>query len=367
VISEGTNKRTYLFTSKIVYRNQGEKNLSLEDNAHFFTVFMNTTGQTVYLLNVTNPHELQWDDDGNPLIMVNVSSIPPKGNVTVTISMQIEKYEQEPPNLQLSDAKNREDIPIELKEEHCQTEGSWLVDDELLIALASDIWVSEGESENVFKIVMALADWVGDSIDSVSHEVPLYPNDTYLLKEGDCDDQANLLITLCRILGIPAYLQLGAIRKSGKDEGTAWDDHIEYSLQDIGYHGWAMIYIPPWGWLPFDMTLAWKKNSVEGITAAPIWTLDAITSGNIITSDWAGDSQRHKEEIINSSLFFYYEDELIIQNGDTGLTEFLNLLPYWLFVLCATAIIVFYRRWKGKMKKIHSYNVTKVRSVTSNN
>ena len=355
VTSDGAITRTYLYNSKIVYINQGETNLSLEDNSHFFNVFMNTSWmntswQTVYLLRVNKPYVWSSDDDGNPLISVNVSSIPSGENVTLTISMQIVKQEREPPNINLLDSQNRKDIPSELKEDYCQTEGSWLVDDEMLRSLANDIWVSEGESENVLKIVTDLADWIGHNIDPVTHDVPLYPNETCILKEGDCDDQANLLITLSRILGIPAYLQLGAIRKSGKDEGTDWDGHIKYSLINIGYHGWAMIYIPPWGWLPFDMTLAWKENSLEGITSAPIWNLDAITTGDIVKSDWAGDGKRQKEELINGQLYLHHEDELITQDGNNLWVTFLIMWPYWVFLIIVTFIVMFFlnARRKGR-------------------
>lgn len=352
VTSDGTIKRTYVYNSKVVYINQGESNLSLEDNSHFFNVFMNTSWQTVYLLTVNKSYVWSWDDDGNPLISVNVSSIPSGENVTLTISMQIVKQEREPPNINLIDSKNREDIDLELKEDYCQTEGSWLVDDVMLRSLAHDIWASEGETENVLKIVTDLADWVGRNIDPVTHDVPYYPNETCIIKEGDCDDQANLLITLCRILRIPAYLQVGAIRKSGKDEKTAWDGHIKSSLINIGYHGWAMIYIPPWGWLPYDMTLAWKENTLEGITSAPIWYLDAIGILDIVKSDWAGDGKRQKEEYINSQLYLHYEDELITQEGENLLVKFLKMWPYWVSLIIATPIVVFFLNTRRKGRNL---------------
>ncbi|RLI45361.1 hypothetical protein DRO61_10680, partial [Candidatus Bathyarchaeota archaeon] len=129
VTSDGSIKRTYLYTSKIVYINQGETDLNLENDSHFFNVFMNTSWQTVYLLEVNKPYVWRWDDDGNSVINVNISSIPSGENVTVTFSMQIIKHEREIPNINFTSSKNREDIDLEFKEDYLQAEGSWLVND----------------------------------------------------------------------------------------------------------------------------------------------------------------------------------------------------------------------------------------------
>ncbi len=351
--SDGSIKRTYLYNSKIVYTNQGETDINLENNSHFFNVFMNTSWQTVYLLTVNKPYVWHWDDDGNPLINVNISSIPSGENVTITFSMQIIKHEREIPNINFTSSKNREDIDLEFKEDYLQAEGSWLVNDVMLRSLANDIWVDGGETENILKIVTDLADWVGQNIVPVNHDVPYYPNQTLITKEGDCDDQANLLITLSRILGIPAYLQVGAIRKYGKDEGEAWDGHIKSSLINIGYHGWAMIYIPPWGWLPFDMTLGWKENTLEVINSAPIWNLDGIKILDIVKSDWAGDGKTQKEEYLKSQLYIHYEDELIIQEGENIWANLPIMWPYGVFLVIGTSIVGIFLITRRKRRNLN--------------
>jgi hypothetical protein len=353
VTSDGSIKRTYLYNSKIVYINQGETDLNLENDSHFFNVFMNTSWQTVYLLTVNKPYVWDWDDDGNPLVNVNISSILSGENVTVTFSMQIIKHEREIPNINFTSSKNREDIDLEFKEDYLQAEGSWLVNDVMLRSLANDIWVDGGETENILKIVTDLADWVGANIDPVNHDVPYYPNQTLIAEEGDCDDQANLLITLSRILGIPAYLQVGAIRKYGTDEGEAWDGHIKSSLINIGYHGWAMIYIPPWGWLPFDMTLGWRENTLEVINSAPIWNLDGLKILDIVKSDWAGDGKTQKEEYLKSQLYIHYEDELIIQEGENLWANLPIMWPYGVFLVIGTSIVVFFLITRRKRRNLN--------------
>ncbi|MCL1795490.1 MAG: transglutaminase-like domain-containing protein [Clostridia bacterium] len=67
---------------------------------------------------------------------------------------------------------------------------------------------------------------------------------------GDCGLQALLFIILCRIAGIPARWQSGAvITRSG-----------------IGSHDWAQFYLPGWGWLFADCSFggsAFRTGSEE--------------------------------------------------------------------------------------------------------
>jgi hypothetical protein len=230
-----------------------------------------------------------------------------------------------------------------LKEIFCKAEGSWLVDDAMLRSLANDIWLMEGKTENILSIVTGLADWIGVNIFLGSHEVPYYANETYTKEEGDCDDQAILLITLCRILGIPAYLQIGCINQPGVNEGSFYNGHFTSSLRNIGYHGWAMVYIPPWGWLPFDMTLGWNRfNSLDVITSAPIWFLDTIQTMDIIKTDWAGDGRREREYFINSQIYVYIEDELIVEGSENLWVNFLNAWPIWILVVIIAPIAILF-------------------------
>jgi hypothetical protein len=80
-----------------------------------------------------------------------------------------------------------------------------------------------------------------------------------------------------------------------------------------------MIYIPPWGWLPFDMTLGWSLNSFNGITAAMAWKPTVLTLMNIQTSDWAGGSQSQQSFTISNELYLINGDELIREQSAFGL------------------------------------------------
>ena len=57
-------------------------------------------------------------------------------------------------------------------------------------------------------------------------------------RTGDCGIQSILLITLCRISGVPAKWQSG------------WG----LGPDRVGMHDWAEIYVEPYGWLPVDVS-----------------------------------------------------------------------------------------------------------------
>ena len=50
---------------------------------------------------------------------------------------------------------------------------------------------------------------------------------------------------------------------------TYWEDHLNISYNNVGWHGWAMVYIPPWGWLPVDLTW-WLYDPLNAIKGAAV-------------------------------------------------------------------------------------------------
>ena len=61
-------------------------------------------------------------------------------------------------------------------------------------------------------------------------------------ERGVCDELSGLFIAMSRSLGIPARFFTGVAY-------TNWEGKNEW-----GPHGWAEIYIPDAGWVPYDVT-----------------------------------------------------------------------------------------------------------------
>lgn len=71
------------------------------------------------------------------------------------------------------------------------------------------------------------------------------PFEVYCRREGVCQDFANLLICLARLLGIPARYRVGYIFTNGV---------YENKMQSEASHAWAELYLPWTGWQGFDPT-----------------------------------------------------------------------------------------------------------------
>ena len=71
------------------------------------------------------------------------------------------------------------------------------------------------------------------------------PFDVYASRRGVCQDFANLLICLARLMGVPARYRVGYIFT-----GTNYENKV----QSDASHAWAELYLPHYGWQGFDPT-----------------------------------------------------------------------------------------------------------------
>ncbi len=89
----------------------------------------------------------------------------------------------------------------------------------------------------------------------------------YQSRTGDCADQSNLFIALCRAAGIPAKFV----------SCYAYSSEFEPNLGSMG-HAFAIVYLPNVGWIPVDLT--W--NSPNGL-------FGELGSDHIISAISGGD------------------------------------------------------------------------------
>ncbi len=103
--------------------------------------------------------------------------------------------------------------------------------------------VVSGETD-LYRAVFKLADWVKNNIkydlSTLTAEAVQKSSWVFANKEGVCDEITNLFISFARSLGIPARFVSGMV----------------YSNLDYKFwpHGWAEVYFPGVGWVPFDVT-----------------------------------------------------------------------------------------------------------------
>lgn len=101
-----------------------------------------------------------------------------------------------------------------------------------------------GDEKNPYRIAQKLftavdrIPWAGAREYSTISNISDY---TLHAGHGDCGQQTLLLMTLLRLNGIPARWQSGMVFS---DDGSGYNN----------IHDWGYLYLPPYGWVPMDVT-----------------------------------------------------------------------------------------------------------------
>jgi transglutaminase-like putative cysteine protease len=324
VIPTATAKEAqqYTYRTTYVFENRGTEPHTLTEDDVTLMLFANDEWQSVTTKNATHEiKRLDRDEDGNDIAVMDLP-LTIQGGTTITFSIDydISSSNRPRPSIDPAQAGGKDNIPQDLVVEYCiETETfTW---NEEIEALAARL---AGEQNTVLETVTSMIEWMIGNLTYGNNEVPQYPNSTLAYRRGDCDDQAILLISLLRSQGIPAILQLGIVFSEAIDsERTSWGGHLTSQQKGVGWHGWTMIYIPPWGWLPVDLTLSASRNPLELIEEAPEYDYFVVTALNVSKQQYIGDSRRSREELMSSDLYIIMKDEVITRSSGT---DWLNLL-----------------------------------------
>lgn len=116
--------------------------------------------------------------------------------------------------------------------------------DEAIIRIASDIVKGE---DDLYAAVFKIAEWTKNSINynlsTLTAEVSQKASWVLQNRQGVCDELTSLFIALLRSVGVPARFVSGISYTNSPLFPENW-----------GAHGWAEVYFPGYGWVPFDVT-----------------------------------------------------------------------------------------------------------------
>ena len=300
---------TFVYKLDYTFENRGDKDFPLEREDFTLPLFINNTRQTVSILNTSQGYTREIiDTDGNWGAIMDVDeTLPPGETMSFSIEYQIESSSKDRPSFSMEEADGFSAIPSSLVSMYTGHTESFTVDDPMIIDVAQR--ASKGD-ETVLGTVANLLEYVTQNTTYCNFETPRYPLDTLSDNLGDCDDQSILLISMARSLGIPAYLKVGVIiHPNIVDSDTSWEGHLDNEADGIGWHGWVMIYIPPWGWVPVDLTLVEEDSGLEYIINAPEYDVNIIEALDISEQAYIGDTIATRERIIASDLHVTIIDE----------------------------------------------------------
>ncbi|UCC33346.1 MAG: transglutaminase domain-containing protein [Candidatus Bathyarchaeota archaeon] len=355
----------YLIKTTVTFFNNGTDIWNLTQEDREISLFMNNTWQTVYLTEHSRPIErTETDEDGNLIAILQLPDLELEHGeaVNYTLTYHVESELRLIPHLDEEESGALTEIPENLIERYRNASDTWQIDDPTLQELARSI---ADNQTNVLSIVEELIEWIWNNIDyppqdnpKISHEVPIYPNQTLLHEEGDCDDQAILFITLCRILGIPSYLQVGCIYDYGfQKQQSSWNNTVTSVLEHIAWHGWAMVYVPPWGWLPVDLTYVTggRGAPLNAIRTGAVTSSETIQYMNISQRDYVTSSHTYRDFLIENNFLIHQRDEM-----SSTSQVFLDLpIEMWIqwFLIAAgiigigTFVVVLGYVWKAERRR----------------
>ena len=342
VVKSKTNEASFIIKTSVTYYNNGTENWVFTDEDRAIGLFMNNTWQTVNLTYRSHPLELDVDDDGNPIAFLEFpkTEIEPGENMSYAVTYYALSKPRLLPDIREEDSRTLDDIPEELIERYCGESDPWLVDDSELQDLAYDI--TNGETK-VLTIVKKFITWIRDNVRYDTQDTPRYPNETYTERKGDCDDQAILFITLCRILEIPSYLQIGCIYlPTHFDDSEYWNGHVKSVLKRIGWHGWAIVYVPPWRWLPVDLTyvIGGFGDPLNAIKKGAVTSQTTLQYMNISQTDYAASSRLYRDFLKNNHFYVYAQDEMTRMLPESPLHGIIEKLFPWILVTTIVVVAV---------------------------
>src|SRR3989344_2442284 len=148
-------------------------------------------------------------------------------------------------------------------------------DDFTVIKKANEL--AEGE-DDLFKLVFKLASWTESNVhyDLSTLTATTTQKASWVLanKEGVCDEISTLFIAMARSLGIPARFVTGIAYTESKQFAENWVPH-----------GWAEVYFPGYGWVPYDVTFG-EYGFIDPTHIELQKSLDPETSS--IKYEWLG-------------------------------------------------------------------------------
>lgn len=136
-----------------------------------------------------------------------------------------------------------ENVPEEVKR---FTRPSEIIDSdsEPIVRVASEL--AEGRTD-LYDVVFTIARWTKKNIDynlsTLTAEVNQQASWVLYERQGVCDELTSLFIAMLRSLDVPARFVTG----------YAYTNSPLFQ-EDWGAHGWAEVYFPGTGWVPFDVT-----------------------------------------------------------------------------------------------------------------
>ena len=132
------------------------------------------------------------------------------------------------------------DVPADIRAKYTRDGDKYRLSDPYIRELALEI---AGGETNPYWIVRRVYEYLADHLEYNLKPVGGWNPAPTVLRRGtaSCSEYSYAMIALCRSLGVPIRY-VGAVSLRGDDA----------SFDDV-FHRWTEVYLPPYGWIPFDI------------------------------------------------------------------------------------------------------------------
>ncbi|UCE05420.1 MAG: hypothetical protein JSW07_17665 [bacterium] len=143
-----------------------------------------------------------------------------------------------------------DDIPTDIKQKYLTDGKKLMIHDPFIQQTARSI---VGDEKNPYWIARKVFDYLIDHLSYNLKPVGGWNTAPTVLKRGtaSCSEYSFSFISLCRTVGLPARY-VGAVSLRGDDA----------SLDEV-FHRWCEIYLPNYGWIPFDANKGDKPKAAD--------------------------------------------------------------------------------------------------------
>lgn len=161
-------------------------------------------------------------------------------------------------------------IPEKIKNQYLGDGDKYCIHDPFIQDLAKKI---AGNEKNPYWIARKVYEYLIDHLSYNLKPVGGWNPAPTVLQRGtaSCSEYTYCMIALCRALGVPARY-VGAVSLRGDD-----------ASRDEVFHRWAEIFLPPYGWIPFDA----NKGGVDS-PGGRVLGIGNVASRYIITTENGG-------------------------------------------------------------------------------
>ncbi len=219
-------------------------------------------------------------------------TVEPGSNITIKVHYVV-KVLPPPKPITLDEVVNTDWSKVSLIEYYDNLTAPtvfWNYTNPLIKMLVNHLWVKSNGS--LGKYVVNAINWIMYNIVYGSRIPARHPVEVLAEFKGDCDDDANLLITLLRAKGVPSILEAGLIYIKGYEASAKINNVVDYTISSGGPHGWVKVYIPGLGWRPVDLTfiVTGSMNPLDAFNEGAYMKLPLVIIERNLGRDYASET-----------------------------------------------------------------------------